>query len=95
MSKPIKRELDIEDYEETDRKVILGYINNEVKRFKTFVTNRNQTINENSNIKQWKYILSKDNPDDDGLKDQLSSGNQNQNGQSVQSSNHQMKMILK
>ena len=30
------------------------------------MTNRNQTINENSNIKQWKYILSKDNPDDDG-----------------------------
>ena len=81
----------------------MGYINNEVKRFKTFVTNRNQTINENSNIKQWKYILSKDNPDDDGsrgldavgLRDQLSSGNQNQNGQSVLSSNHEMKMILK
>ena len=69
MPKLIKRELDIEDYEETywtDNKVILGYINNEVKCFKIFVANRIQTIKENSNIKQWKYISSKENPADDG-----------------------------
>ena len=69
MSKLIKRELDIEDYEETywtDSKVILGYINNEVKCFKIFVANRIQTIKENLNIKQWKFISSKDNPADDG-----------------------------
>ena len=37
------------DYEETywtDSKVIFGYINNEVKRFKIFVTKRVQTIKE-------------------------------------------------
>ena len=69
LSKLIKKEQDIEDYEETywtDSKVIFGYINNEVKHFKIFVANRVQTIKENSNIKQWKYISSKDNPADDG-----------------------------
>ena len=72
MSKLIKKELDIEDYEKTywtDIKVILGYINNEVKSFKIFVSNRVQTIKENSNIKQWKHISSKDNPPDDGSRD--------------------------
>ena len=65
MSKLIKKELDIKDYEETywtDSKVILGYINNEVKRFKIFVANRVLTIKESSNVEQWKYISSKDNP---------------------------------
>ena len=69
MSKLIRKELDIKNYEETywtDSKVILGYINNEVKRFKIFVANRVQTIKENSNVEQWKYISSKDNPADDG-----------------------------
>ena len=59
MSKLIKKELDIEDHEETywtDSKLILGYINNEVKRFKIFMANRVQTIKENSNVEQWKYI---------------------------------------
>ena len=68
MSKLIKKELDIKDHEETywtDSKVILGYINNEVKRFKIFVANRVQIIKENSNVEQWKYISSKDNPADD------------------------------
>ena len=44
----------------------MGYINNEVKPFKIFVGDRIHTIKENSNITQWKYISSKDNPDDDG-----------------------------
>ena len=69
ISKLIKRELDIEDYEETywtDSKVILGYISNEVRRFKIFVANRIQKIKENSNIEQWKFISSKENPADDG-----------------------------
>ena len=43
MSKLVKKELDIKDYEETcwtDSKAILGYINKEVKRFKIFVGKR-------------------------------------------------------
>ena len=70
LSKLIKKELNIEDYEEkywTDHKVILVYINNEVKHFKIFVANRDQKIKENSNKEQRKYISSRDNPVDDGL----------------------------
>ena len=33
------------------------------------MANRIQTIEENSNLEQWKYIISKDNPADDGSKD--------------------------
>ena len=69
MSKLIQKEQDIEDCEETywtGSKIILGCINDEVKRFENFMTNRVQTIKENSNIEQWKYISSKDNPADDG-----------------------------
>ena len=67
MSKLIKKKLDIIDYEETywtDSKVILGYINNVAKCFRIFVANRVQTIKENSNIEQCKYISSEDNPAD-------------------------------
>ena len=69
MSKLIKKELHIEDYEETfwiDMKVILGYINNEVNCLKIIVANSVQAIKENSNIEQYKYISSKDNPAEDG-----------------------------
>ena len=69
MSKLIQKEQDIEDCEETywtGSKIILGCINDGVKRFENFMTNRVQTIKENSNIEQWKYISSKDNPADDG-----------------------------
>ena len=65
MSKLIKKKLDIIDYEETywtDSKVILGYTNNVAKCFRIFVANRVQTIKENSNIEQCKYISSEDNP---------------------------------
>ena len=67
MSKLIKKKLDIIDYEETywtDSKVILGYTNNVAKCFRIFVANRVQTIKENSNIEQCKYISSEDNPAD-------------------------------
>ena len=60
MSNLIKKELDIEDYEETywtDNKVTLSYISNEVKCLnEVFVANRVQTINKRS----------KDNPVKDG-----------------------------
>ena len=64
----IRRELDIEWKNETfwtDRKVVLGYINNNTKKFKIFVTNRIQQIHESSNASQWRYVPSKMNPADD------------------------------
>ncbi len=49
----------------TDSKVVLGYINNDAKRFHIFVANRVQQIREYTNPSQWRYIESKENPADD------------------------------
>lgn len=48
----------------TDSASTLKYIQNENKRFKTFVANRINTIREMTSIKQWKYINTKQNPAD-------------------------------
>ena len=64
----IRRELDIEWKNETfwtDSKVVLGYINNNTKKFKIFVANRIQQIHEGSNVSQWRYVPSKMNQADD------------------------------
>ena len=71
MSQLIKREFELNDVTSirghlwTDSQVVLGYINNESKRFKVFVTNRVQLIYGNSNTKQWHYVDTKSNPDHD------------------------------
>ena len=60
------------EYFWTDSKVILGYINNNSKRFKIFVANRIQFIRENADPKQWFYVPTKENSADEssrGLKD--------------------------
>ena len=52
----LKKELDINFVDEvfsTDSKVILGYITNTVKKFKTFVANRVQQIKEKTDVQQW------------------------------------------
>ena len=53
----VKKEMDINCVDElflTDSKVVLGYITNTVtvKRFKTFVANRAQQINEKTDVQQ-------------------------------------------
>ena len=56
----IRRELDIEWKNETfwtDSKVVLGYINNNTKKFKIFVANRIQQIHEGSNVSLWRYVM--------------------------------------
>ena len=40
----------------TDSHVVLGYVSNEAHRFKTFVTNRVQFINEITKVQQWHYV---------------------------------------
>ena len=68
MSKLIRNVLEIGDFEETHwtgSRVVLGYIENEVKRFKIFVVKRIQIIKENSNVNQWKYVSTKSNPIND------------------------------
>ena len=48
----------------SDSKVVLGYIRNTTKKFKIFVANRIQQIHENSEVNQWRYVPSKNNPAD-------------------------------
>lgn len=48
----------------TDSTSTLKYIQNENKRFKTFVANRVNTIREFTKVKQWRYINTKQNPAD-------------------------------
>lgn len=55
---------DVNEYFWTDSKVILGYINNEARRFHTFMSNRIQKIHLNSSPQQWRYVLTDDNPAD-------------------------------
>ena len=72
MSKLIRNELEIGEFEETfwaNSRVVLGYIKNEVKRFKTFIVNRIQITKENLNVNQWKYVSTKSNPADDGSRE--------------------------
>nr|XP_054593653.1 uncharacterized protein LOC129160674 [Nothobranchius furzeri] len=58
----------------TDSTAVLRYIQNENKRFKTFVANRIHTIRENSEVDQWRYIPSGLNPADHASRG-LSGGN--------------------
>ncbi|XP_078374366.1 uncharacterized protein LOC144657884 [Oculina patagonica] len=54
----------LKQYFWTDSKVVLGYINNDAKRFHTFVANRVQLIRSNTDTKGWRYIDTKNNPAD-------------------------------
>ena len=49
----------------TDSNAVLGYINNDARRFHTFVANRVQQIREISEAESWKYINTLENPADD------------------------------
>ncbi|KAK7104060.1 uncharacterized protein [Littorina saxatilis] len=63
----IKQELSYTISEEffwTDSRVVLGYINNEARRFHVFVANRVQKIRNLSDPSQWHYVPSEDNPAD-------------------------------
>ena len=67
----LKKELNLGEVEEwfwTDSKVVLGYIKNDVRRFKTFVANRIQQIRENTEVRQWQYVPTRENPADDAFR---------------------------
>nr|XP_054772241.1 uncharacterized protein LOC129280217 [Lytechinus pictus] len=49
----------------TDSTIVLGYIGNKEKRFRTFVANRVAAIRSYSNPQQWHFVDSKSNPADD------------------------------
>lgn len=52
------------EYFWTDSQVVLGYINNDARRFHVFVANRVQRIRETTDPKQWHYIDTLENPAD-------------------------------
>ncbi|XP_030581660.1 uncharacterized protein LOC115777804 [Archocentrus centrarchus] len=54
----------VEEFFWTDSKVVLGYINNEARRFHTFVANRVQKIRNSTSPQQWFYVPTSENPAD-------------------------------
>lgn len=67
VSNMLKEELgysEVEEFYWTDSKVVLGYINNDARRFHTFVANRVQKIRHASDPKQWFYVPTDRNPAD-------------------------------
>ncbi|KAG1929293.1 hypothetical protein F2P79_023066 [Pimephales promelas] len=63
----LRREMEIKDLQEyfwTDSKVVLGYINNDERRFHVFVANRIQQIKSSTDPSQWQYVASDSNPAD-------------------------------
>ena len=64
----LREELDMEINEEvfwTDSKMVLSYIQNTKKRFKTFVATCIHQIKSCTDVLQWQYISTKENPADD------------------------------
>lgn len=63
----LKEELELQvdkEYYWTDSQVVLGYINNEARRFHVFVANRVQRIREVTDPAQWYYVNTDQNPAD-------------------------------
>ena len=48
----------------TDSKIVLSYLNNDCKRFHTFVANRIQQIKDKTIPAQWRYVRTEENPAD-------------------------------
>ena len=63
----LRRELDYPQMKEvfwTDSKTVLGYINNDTRRFHVFVGYRIHEIREQTSPNQWHYVGTKSNPTD-------------------------------
>eukprot|EP00794_Sanderia_malayensis_P019621 gene19621-biopygen13890 len=68
LDRVLKRELEIcvdKSVFWTDSTAVIKYINNESKRFQTFVANRIAVIKDGSDASQWNYVQTKMNPADD------------------------------
>ena len=67
MSEFLHQELpytDVKEYFWTDSKIVLGYVNNEARRFHVYVANRVQQIRDLTNPSSWMYIDTESNPAD-------------------------------
>ena len=63
----VRQELDISDLKVTywvDSNVVLGYIRNDCRRYRTYVGNRKRKINAYTPKKAWKRVKSSENPAD-------------------------------
>lgn len=63
----LRQELDCDDINEyfwTDSQVVLGYINNEARKFHVFVANRVQQIRNETSPSQWRHVKGSENPAD-------------------------------
>lgn len=61
----LRKELELEGAQEifwTDLRVVLGYVNNDARRFHVFVANRIQRSKESTSPSQWRYVASEENP---------------------------------
>ena len=59
MSEFLHQELpytDVKEYFWMDSKIVLGYVNNEVRRFHVYVANRVQQIRDLANPSSWMYV---------------------------------------
>ena len=68
MSEFVRNELEYPEMKEffwTDSRVVLGYINNEAKRFHVYVANRVQQIRDLTDPNAWFYVDTNNNPADE------------------------------
>ncbi|XP_023805499.1 uncharacterized protein LOC110017230 [Oryzias latipes] len=69
MSEVIIEEIDYQIHQThfyTDSKVVLGYINNQSRRFYVYVSNRVRRIRESTTPEQWHFVTTDKNPADHG-----------------------------
>ena len=67
LSKTILKEIEIPNdrvYFWTDSAIVLGYLHNSNRRFKTFVANRVSCILNSSEVNSWNHVRSEENPAD-------------------------------
>lgn len=63
----LRKELELERAHKvfwTDSRVVLGYVNNNARRFHIFVANCIQRIKESTSPSQWRHLASEENPAD-------------------------------
>ena len=68
VTRMLKSELDVDNvqcYYYTDSEIVIGYINNDARRFHVYVGNRIQHIRDRSSPEEWFHVPGKENPADE------------------------------